>query len=220
MDSMNAEPGKTVYFVRHGQSVDNVSPVFQSANSPLSEKGERQAKSIAARLSNIEFETLIASPVLRAKQTAEYISKETGKDIIFSDFFVERIKPDEVDGKPWADKQADKIWQAWEETLFTSGRRVSNGENYEDIVGRTDKAIDFLLGRPEANLTVVTHGYFLRALIIRMLLGDNLTGAIMRHFQEQVPIENTAITVLKYEKSFSSDFTWRLHILNDHSHFA
>jgi hypothetical protein len=60
---MNLKQKKTVYFVRHGQSVDNASPVFQSINSPLSKKGERQAKNIAERLSSLQFETLIASPV-------------------------------------------------------------------------------------------------------------------------------------------------------------
>ena len=102
---------KTVYFVRHGQSVDNASPVFQSIDSPLSEKGKQQARSIANRLSTIDFDTLIASPVERAKQTAQYISDKTGKKIVFSDLFVERIKPDEIDGKPWTDEHASKIWR-------------------------------------------------------------------------------------------------------------
>lgn len=76
---MSSKQKKTVYFVRHGQSVDNASPVFQSVDSPLSKKGIAQANSIAERLSVIEFEALIASPVQRAKETAEYISEKTDK---------------------------------------------------------------------------------------------------------------------------------------------
>jgi len=206
--------------VRHGQSVDNASPVFQSVDSPLSKKGIAQANSIAERLSVIEFEALIASPVQRAKETAEYISEKTDKKIIFSDLFVERIKPDEIDGKPWTDEDANKIWRAWEETLYTPGQHVSNGENYDDTVTRVDKALSFLEKRPEQTLAVVTHGYFLRAVVARVLLGDRLTGPIMKRFQERASVENTAITVLNYRNAFEEDFAWRLWMLNDHSHFA
>ena len=53
-------PVKTVYFVRHGQSEDNVAPVFQSPDSPLNEKGKKQADSIAQRISKLSFDALIA----------------------------------------------------------------------------------------------------------------------------------------------------------------
>lgn len=217
---MNQKREKTVYFVRHGQSVDNVSPVFQSDRSPLSETGKKQAQGIAERLSKIEFDTLIASPIERAKETAQYISEKTGKEIVFSDLFVERIKPKEIDGKPWTDEKAAKIWRAWEETLYTQGKHVSNGENYDDTVARVDKALRFLLDRPEHELAVVTHGYFLRAIVARVLLGESLTGEIMKRFQQRASIENTAITVLKYRDAFDEESAWRLWTMNDHSHFA
>lgn len=217
---MDSKQKKTIYFVRHGQSVDNASPVFQSVSSPLSGKGIGQAKSIAERLSNISFEVLIASPVQRAKETAEHIADKTGKNITFSDLFVERIKPREIDGKTWTDENANKMWQAWEKTLYTSGSRVSDGENYDDTVVRVDKALAFLEQRPESTMAVVTHGYFLRAIVARVLLGENLTGQIMKRFQERASIENTAMTVLNYRDAFEEDFAWRLWTLNDHSHFA
>lgn len=217
---MNSKQKKMVYFVRHGQSVDNASPVFQSIDSPLSEKGRSQAKNIAERLSSVHFETLIASPVQRAKETAQYIAESTGKDIVFSDLFVERIKPSEIDGKPWTDPEANKVWRAWEETLYTPSLRVSDGENYDDTIARVDRALAFLEDRTESTLAVVTHGYFLRAMVARVLLGDELTGPIMKRFQERASIENTAITVLNYRDAFEEDFAWRLWTLNDHSHFA
>ena len=217
---MNSKQKKTVYFVRHGQSVANASPVFQPIDSPLSEKGIVQAKSIAERLSNIPFEILIASTVRRAKETAKYIADRTHKKVVFSDLFVERIKPSEIDGKPWTDEAANKLWRAWEESLYAPGKRVSDGENYDDTIARVDKALSYLADCPEATLTVVTHGYFLRAIVARVMLGDELTGAIMKRFQEHASVENTAITVLNYKDAFEEDFAWRLWTLNDHSHFA
>ena len=210
---------KTIYFVRHGQSVDNALPVFQSINSPLSEKGMMQAKRIAQRLSIIEFEALIASPVQRAMETAGYISDITGKNIVFSDLFVERVKPHEINGKPWADEEASKIWREWEVTLYSPGQRISDGENYEDTITRVDHALAFLEERPETTIAVVTHGYFLRAIVARVLLGDNLTGRIMKRFQQRASVENTALTILDFKDVYEEEFAWRLRTLNDHSHF-
>ena len=217
---MSSSSQKIVYFVRHGQSVDNASPIYQSVNSPLSAKGKDQAAGIAERLTHIEFEALVSSPVLRAKETAQCISDKTHKAIIISDLFKERVRPSETDGKPHADEVASKLWREWEESLYTSGLRVSDGENYDDITARTDKALDFLVNRPETTLAVVTHGYFLRAVVARVLLGDYQTGDLIRRIHKRTYIENTAITVLKYMEMPGLGFVWRLWTFNDHSHFA
>lgn len=218
--NLDKELEKNIYFVRHGQSVDNISPVFQSLTSPLTEKGIRQAKSIADRLSNVDFDTLIASPVKRAKETAIYIGTKTGKSPIYSELFVECVKPSVLDGKPWSDDKATDLWNKWQKTLFSSGSRIKDGENFEDIITRVDKALKFLLERPEKNIVVVTHGFFLRSIIARILIGDELTGPVLRRFQELVSMENTGITVLQYKAAFQEDYAWRLWTFNDHSHFA
>jgi broad specificity phosphatase PhoE len=84
---------KNIYFVRHGESEGNQLRLYQSAETSLSEKGNSQAKLIADRFTNIEVEIIISSDYIRAKQTAEYISQLTGKDIIESQLFRERKRP-------------------------------------------------------------------------------------------------------------------------------
>ena len=64
---------KVVYFVRHGQSEDNIAPVFQSPDSPLSAVGRHQAARIAARVATLAFDVLLASPYRRAHETADVI---------------------------------------------------------------------------------------------------------------------------------------------------
>jgi len=100
---------KTVYLIRHGQSEDNVREVFQSPESPLTKKGEKQAKNIAKRISKLSFDILISSPFKRAKQTAEIIAKKTNKKLELSELFTERIKPTYINGKPYTDKKAVAI---------------------------------------------------------------------------------------------------------------
>lgn len=211
---------KVVYFIRHGQSEHNVAPVFQSPDSPLSEFGRKQAQSIAERVSKLSFEAFIASPFARAKETADIISETTGKEYELSDLFVERMKPSVVNGKPYEDKEASGIWKEWEKSLYIEGMRVADGENFDDLVARADKALKYLQDRPEKSLVVVTHGFFLRTLIARILIGGSLSGEAHFRFQKSASMENTGITVIRYQSNFEQPDSWRLWIYNDHSHLG
>jgi len=210
---------KTVYFVRHGQSLANVTPIFQAEDSPLSEEGKKQAGLIAGRVSKIAFDALISSPYPRTKETAEAISRATGKPIEYSDLFIERRKPTSVTGKPHSDEAARNRFGEWEESLYAPGVRVEDGENLDDIMARTDDAIAFLTRRTERTLVVVTHGFFLRAIAARVLLGDTLTPDNFKSFILNTMIDNTGISAIRYVR-WEADPTWRLWIFNDHAHLA
>lgn len=212
---------KTVYFVRHGQSLDNTRPVFPWPDGPLSKLGEQQAEQVAARLSELSFETLISSPLQRARQTAERVSARTDKPIVFSELFVERTKPTALDGKPWSDPASDKLFREWKRSLFSHDMRVQDGENYADLITRADAALDFLLQRDEQTMAVVTHGFFLSVMLARVLTGEGLTPPVLETFQDRVMLENTSLTVLRYcDDHFNETRAWRLWAFNDHSHFA
>jgi len=211
---------KIVYFVRHAQSDDNVAPVFQSPSSPLSEKGKRQAERIAERISKLHFGALIASPFERAKQTAQAIARATGRNVEYSDLFVERVKPTYIDGKPYTDQKANKLWRDWQKSLYTSGARAEDGENFDDLLTRAGKALAFLSDRRERSLIVVTHGYFLRTIVARVLLGSTLSGEAFRQLQKAAAMENTGLTVLRYHGGFEEEPSWRLWIYNDHAHLG
>lgn len=211
---------KTVYFVRHGESEDNPKPIIQADSSPLSERGHRQAEAAAQRLKHLAFNALIGSPIPRAKQTAEHIAEATGHDIVFSDLFVERRKPKSLEHKPWSDESAKAKWDKWEHSIHGGGERVEDGENWDDLMSRADAALQFILDRPEPVLAVVTHGNFLRALMTRALLEDQLTPQLLDLFQGRITIDNTGITAMTYRDANDEKFAWRLWTHNDHAHFA
>ena len=219
---MKSEPNieKTVYFVRHGQSEDNVAPVFQAPDSPLSEVGKKQAKVIANRVSKLSFEALLSSPFMRARQTAEAIAQATGKEPEYSDFFAEARKPRSMSGKPVDDPKGGATWRQWQTSLYTSGARTEDGENFDDLLLRVDRALAYLKERKEKSLVVVTHGFFLRTLVGRVLLGGFLTGEVLKKFVSGSSTENTGLTVLRYNARFEEGSDWRLWIYNDHAHLA
>ena len=210
---------KIVYFVRHGQSEDNIAPIFQSADSPLTEEGKRQAQIIAQRAANIPFDSLISSPLPRAKETAEMISKATGHTIEYLDTLVEAIKPTGLEGKPYTDPEADVLWKQWRASQSDPGVRAGDGENYTDLVARADAVLEYLHNRPEEKLVVVTHGYFLRTIMIRVMLGDSLTPANFKAFQSRANTENTGISVIKYNSTYFGT-SWKLWTYNDHAHLG
>lgn len=211
---------KTVYFVRHGQSVDNAAPVFQAYDSPLSEKGRKQAEQLAERARHISFDSLVASPQKRAKETAQKIAAATDHKIEFSDLFIERFKPTSIDGKPWDDELANKTWREWEKSLVTPGLKIEDGENYDEILARAEKALRYLQERREQSIVVVSHGHFIRTIIARVLLGNAITPETLKNFYKLTSLENTAITVLHFKDAYEEEARWRLWSLNDHAHFA
>ncbi len=210
---------KIVYFVRHGESSGNISDTFQGTESVLTEQGKRQAVLIADRVANIEFETLLSSPLPRATQTAEAIAAATGKSIEYSDLLVERVKPISLIGKSKSDEGVPGLSELYERSLYTPGLRAEDAENYDDLLVRADKVLEFLQERAEKSLVVVSHGYFLRFILARILLGDTLTGESFKIFQARIASQNTGITVIKYGKTWEGD-AWRLWIYNDHAHLG
>lgn len=210
---------KVVYLVRHGESEDNAAPVFQSLNTQLIALGLEQAKKVASRIADLDFEALISSPQKRAKQTALAMTARTGKQLEVSDLFVEHIKPVSIEGKSWDDAEASSLWREWQKSLVTPGYKVRGGENYDEIVARADKALDYLQGRQEAALVVVSHGLFIRTLVVRVLLGLELSHSMLQRFYNLIAIENTGITVFRYKDAFEEPARWRLWSLNDHAHF-
>ena len=211
---------KIVYFVRHGESEGNIASFYQSVDSSLTQRGRAQVKRIAERVAKLSFDVLLASPQMRAKETAEAVAAATGKHIEYSDLFVERIKPSKLSGKPHGDAYADSLNEKWEKSLFTSGFRAEDGENYDDLITRAGRALDFLAKRTEYSIVVATHGFFLRTLVARVLLGEAISDKSFHQFQKSIMTENTGLTVLRLQTGRESGLYWRLWIFNDHAHLG
>jgi broad specificity phosphatase PhoE len=66
-------PGRTlVYLARHGQTLLNESDVLRGlADPPLDEAGHDQARRLGAVLGPRGLSAVVASPLLRARQTAQ-----------------------------------------------------------------------------------------------------------------------------------------------------
>ncbi|MGF6952343.1 hypothetical protein QF028_004848 [Neobacillus sp. B4I6] len=70
---VSSEKEVNLYFVRHGETHYNVEKRLQGfCDSPLTDKGIEQAKSVGIGLSEIEFKAVYASESQRVVDTARY----------------------------------------------------------------------------------------------------------------------------------------------------
>ncbi|MEK7175417.1 MAG: histidine phosphatase family protein [Patescibacteria group bacterium] len=227
---MNEVSEKTVYFVRHGKSEGSGLRHFKLPNSCLLEEGIQQSKLIAGRIAKINFDLLLSSPIHRVRETAEIISEVANKKVEYSDLFKERIKPSWLFESPSLTSPKTSIdqeinqelierWEKWDKDSHVPGYKSEDGESYDDFIKRVDEALDFLKDKKEKIIVVVTHGFFLQALLARILIGDFLTSEIFRNFKNKIKIENTSISAIKYVRT-KEGMIWRLFVYNDHAHLG
>ncbi|NBG88660.1 histidine phosphatase family protein [Isachenkonia alkalipeptolytica] len=77
--------------IRHGESEADLLKVHEGrADFSLTDRGKGQARLLSKWLAAKEdFDFLLSSPLKRAKETAQFISKETGKPIILAEELME-----------------------------------------------------------------------------------------------------------------------------------
>ena len=78
---MNVLPTTKLYFVRHGESEANTLRIISNRESRfgLTALGRQQALTLAHSLSAVPISAIFTSPLLRARQTADILSRHLGR---------------------------------------------------------------------------------------------------------------------------------------------
>lgn len=80
-----------LYLARHGQTVWNhLDVVCGRTDIPLTELGMEQAESLAVQAEAASVDVILASPLLRAQQTAEAVSRRIGVPVITEPLLIEQ----------------------------------------------------------------------------------------------------------------------------------
>jgi broad specificity phosphatase PhoE len=216
---MYTKPQKIIYFFRHAQSDGNINQNknIHAREQYLTEVGKLQANQLAQRIKSLQLPFLISSTLTRAQETSKIIGSIINVDIEYSDLFIEKQKPSSIIGQIRQEPKILEIEQNWGNSLFTPNTQIEDGDSYDSILTRVEQAIEFLKSKPETVLGVVTHQFFLNALIIKSILGNSLTPKIYKRLQEQYWLENTGIVVLHYHPEYP--YTgWKVITYNDTAH--
>jgi broad specificity phosphatase PhoE len=189
----------TFYFVRHGESEANAAKRFAGqSDSPLTERGRRQAEAVARELSKVRFDKVVSSDLSRTRDTAEVIARAQGVPV--------EVVPElrEIDVGERTGKPFDEVigLPEWQDDAFVAW---PGGETLDQVLERARGAIDRLAREnPAKTICVVGHGG-----VNRILLSDFL-GILPR--LDRSPAVNTNISVVvtdgtthKVERLFGSD---------------
>jgi len=143
--------------VRHGESVGNRDRIFavNPAELPLTERGYQQARAVAERIGALfNAELLVASPFVRARETARVIADTLRLPL--------EIEPDlyERDVGSLQGQSYDLLSQAPGYDLAAPWRwKPEGGESYEDVRNRVAPILDRLAkAHPQRDVVIVSHG--------------------------------------------------------------
>lgn len=209
-----------IYFVRHGQSTSNVDDREQGPDSPLTPLGKQQAEFVAKRFNDIPITRIIASPYVRAHETAEIIAAHLKKEIEYSELYVERRPVSEMIGKPGSSPEYQAIRKISEEKRrIDPSWKYSDEESFTELKARAKAALVYLIEQDADHALVVTHGGFLKTMISYMVFGDALEYGTYVDMFNTFKTKNTGITVAEY-KVDPNPFIggWDILAWNDHAH--
>lgn len=206
-----------VYVARHGLTEGNITQTVQGFDDPLSEQGHRQAMRLAERAKHLEFDHLLASDMVRAQQTAEYIARVTGHAITTVPLVREVVRPRSL----WGISRSDPAYLAFlkQEEVGEEDQQwlFEDGERFPDIQKRALDALEHFAQFGEETLFIVSHGHFVRLLVSTVLMERALTKEVWVRTSRTLRAYNTGITILRRETE--SDH-WSILSFNDHAHFA
>ena len=154
---------RRILLVRHCQSQANADGRLEGkGDSPLSEAGRQQAKRVAAFVASqdIGLATLIASPLSRARATADEIAALCD----WTPSHDHRIREGELG---WMEDMSytDVRKHMVEHQLTVLDSGVHGGESLDTIAERCWEALSEVLAATEGPLIAVTHGYAIHALV-------------------------------------------------------
>jgi probable phosphoglycerate mutase len=149
-----------VYLARHGETAWSVSGQHTGLTDlPLTERGERNARSLRERLAGLTFAGVFTSPLRRASRTCELAGFGS----------VAKVEPDLVEwnygsyeGRLTADIHKERPdWQ-----LFRDG--CPGGESPQQVGERADRVVRRLRS-VQGDVLLFSSGHFLRVLAARWL---------------------------------------------------
>ncbi len=192
--------------VRHGRTNANKeSRISSEKDYILDETGIDQAKKAAQRLKDFNISALYSSPILRTKQTAEYISEALGLKIEFNDDLKEysfgsiadhTLEEVEVENKELYDKFMD--WMNMGQVQTMPRVNIPGAEPMEAFEARIHHFTDEMLIRhPAQTVCAVTHMGLIKGFMAvffgggvqhRMNFNAYNTSLTVIDFYKQVPV--------------------------------
>jgi phosphoserine phosphatase len=202
-----------ILLVRHGESEWNHSRRYAGQQDvPLSELGKEQADRLAERLKDEGLGAIYASPLRRARDTAEAIGTLAGVPVILEPGLAE------INHGLWegltarqVDERFPREYRQWRSQPHAIV--MPRGESLDEVGKRAELVLArVLLERQGGKALIGTHDAVLRVLLLKLL------GMTPDHFWKW-SFENASLTVIELRGDGGVE-TAHLVRLNDTAHLA
>ncbi|MCZ8520519.1 MULTISPECIES: histidine phosphatase family protein [Paenibacillus] len=178
--------------IRHGTTEWNLEGRMQGQmDTPLAEVGRMQAELLAKRLQGESWDGILSSDLIRARETAETIARETGIPLLGTDKRLRERAFGELEGTTLQDR-VTRWGEGWRE-------KDLGMEKDEELLARWNAfLLDTEREHPGKRILVVSHGGYIAPVLARFL---------GRTIEEH--LKNTSLTVMERLET-----QWRCNLLN------
>lgn len=170
-----------IYSTRHGQTDFNKRDiVLGSTDIELNETGLSQAEELAEKVAGLDVDIIIASPMLRAMKTAQFVAEKNGLEII-TDNRLREWNYGEYEGKT-------RFTEGFAENKKNFGVKMGKtGESLLQLAQRVYSALDDIIKNySEKNVLIVSHGGVCR--VIEIYFHDMTTAEFENWFMDNCQI--------------------------------
>jgi broad specificity phosphatase PhoE len=178
-----------VILVRHGQTDENVSGRISGQGPvPLNTRGQEQARLVAEALASLGVNHIFSSPLVRARQTAEFLAARLQKSIgEIPD--LREVGYGDWEGKTFNEMRTHPVaHQVFHDPINAT---FPNGESLLEVQQRGIQVIEWVRNTyPQAIVTLVSHGDVIRTALAHYL------GMPFNEYR-RLDLDNGAISVLE-----------------------
>lgn len=184
-----------IYIARHGETNWNITKRLQGHTSiGLNEKGREEANVLSEKVRNLEFERIISSDLLRAKETVEIINKKICKEVSY-DVRLRSIDYGNLEGRYISDI-SQKEWQ-----IYNCAPEKFKAESAESVYVRIKSFFDEIIEVNESVL-IIAHGGILRIMSYYIANRIEFNNEIYcKYYKDAKPVINTAL--FKWKDGFT-----------------
>ena len=174
--------------LRHGQTDWNIDLRLQgSTDIPLNDTGRAQALRAASTLNREDWDVILASPLSRAKDTADIVAQELGMNVVVVPELIERSfgVAEGLDHASWR-------------KLYESHVVIEGLESLEDLRTRTVQLLDLIANEYSGKrVLAVSHGAFIRKVLNIVTNGE-------------LPREGERLSNASLNRFMHADGTWTI----------
>lgn len=189
-----------VYFVRHGETKESESSFSQTPKSCLSKDGIKQSKLVAKYLKDKNISRILSSEWERAKETAEVLSKILNISVEV----IGNIHEKEQDEKLYGISKKDPLYKRHHEELIDhyydyEWKFLEAGESFKDLFERAHSFLISLAKLPENNnMIVVSHGLFIKALLITVMLDGIQNEKVFMRLFRSFDLDKGSVSLVEF----------------------